>query len=163
MFSLSSDAHNEYLAQEYANQETKVVFTPDFPMQLLHTSWQIVPNDKGGFSRHFANDIYTKYEGFVEYEEEFKQNIAKNIVDVFGKLLNKQPHIVDRYQFIDLLVQFVIHAKEPKFYQEREYRISLVSLAEGSRQLEETRGNAERETNFIRLNTTAEIKVLELR
>ena len=162
IFSLSSDAHNNYLAQKYAHQETKVLFPPEFPMKLAHTSWHAKPNGNSGFSIHHAKDIYKMYEGFVEYEESSKKDIAITIADVFKKFTKQEPHVVDQFQFINLLTQFVIQAKKPTFYKEREYRISLVKIAEGDQPFEETRKNGGRDINYIRLKFPAEIKCYEI-
>ena len=103
ILSLSSDEHNNYLAKVYANQETKIKLSEDFPQLLANMSWHSIAISDSGYSLHYATDIYRAHEGFVEYEPNRKDKIATSIIEIFQTLTSQETHFVDQYHFIDLL------------------------------------------------------------
>jgi len=155
ILSLSEDEHNTYLAEKYAKNETKVKFSPNFPMSLYGRAGHRNANGVA-----YAIDSFILHEGFVEYEPRTQVEFAVKIIDIFKNMIDTEPHVVDAYQFVGLLMQFVIFVKRKRFCKEREYRVSLVSAGKGVKVFEDNNsdGKAIIKVNFPEVG----IEVLEV-
>ena len=140
VLSLSQAPDSEYLRSNYAGDNGSVIeFQENFPRIVFHTGWHVTPSDGDSFRNHFVVDVYDFFEGFVVYDDPQQQRPATMACLAYQDLLSTDAHIVDSYQFIDILMQCLVLFKSNEFEAEEEFRVAFIRRHGIIERFEETR------------------------
>ena len=148
-WSLSQDPDSEHLRHKYATDgEPPLRFSPGFPI-TLRAAWHIRPADGLPHKVHFVVDHYDFFEGFVVYDDARQRRLAAMACQAFQDFLRADAHGVDRFLFVQVLMECLVLFKSRRFEPEGEHRIALVHKPDSAESFEETRDSRGRRFVYI--------------
>lgn len=139
VLSLSQDSDSDYLKSKYAGNGGAILeFQENFPVMFHGASWHSIPNGEGSGTVHLIADLYEFFEGFVVYDRARQLQLAEIACQTYRNIQSTDTHFVDKYHFIDILIQCCVLFKRPEFEIEKEYRIALIRNQKDMQSFEET-------------------------